>query len=411
MFHSVQLAIFAVFLTATLGLISFTQPIMNQPADPTPPAHKYTFLSLGDSYTIGESVEVKDRWSVQLAGLLRKKGVDVAPPDIIARTGWTTAALAEAIQKSGNAKTYDLVSLLIGVNNQYRGQPLDRYRTELRELLQTAIRFAKGKPGRVMVLSIPDWGVTPFATGRDRGRIAAESDAFNAICLEGSPARRRPVLNITPVTLQCRRHDPSQSAVLRLALLGRPHQLWADQVLAEVPQMPNNTYSPALLFRKCGKPPCLGLAVGDALGVPVELKAGPLTQPAPSPALAWLRHTQPAARHVVRRQFAGLLPGRQPLRGYDLDDAARHFIRWYQSGHWTPHGKCSTSAIPPAKPSPLMPRRMGRPLAGGFGRKTRQRLPHAHSAAAVSRARQAGGGTLPDHREVSSMTHGTCGRY
>ncbi len=201
-----------------------------------PAAHKYTFLSLGDSYTIGESVEVKDRWSVQLAEQLRKEDMDVAPPDIIARTGWTTAELAEAIRKSGNAKTYDLVSLLIGVNNQYRGQSLDRYRTELRELLQTAIRYAKGKPGRVMVLSIPDWGVTPYAEGRDRARISAEIDAFNAICLEEARHAGVRFFNITPLSRQAQ-HDAAQVASDGLHYSGRQHRLWADQVRPEVVKM------------------------------------------------------------------------------------------------------------------------------------------------------------------------------
>jgi lysophospholipase L1-like esterase len=190
-------------------------------------------LSLGDSYTIGESVEEKDRWSVQLAALLREKGVDVAPPDIIARTGWTTAELAEAIHKSGNADTYDLVSLLIGVNNQYRGQPLDRYRAELRDLLQTAIRFAKGNPGRVIVLSIPDWGVTPFAKDRDQAQIAAGIDAFNAVCAEQTQKAGVRFFDITPLTRQVG-HDPSQVASDGLHYSGWQHRRWAETVLPEV---------------------------------------------------------------------------------------------------------------------------------------------------------------------------------
>ncbi|MBD0259674.1 MAG: SGNH/GDSL hydrolase family protein [Cytophagales bacterium] len=195
--------------------------------------HQYSFLSLGDSYTIGESVAEQDRWSVQLAALLREKGVDVAPPDVIARTGWTTAELAEAIQKSGNAKTYDLVSLLIGVNDQYRGQPLDRYRAELRELLQTAIRFARGRPDRVIVLSIPDWGVTPFAKDRDRAKIAAEIDAFNAVCREEAEKAGMRFCDITPLTRQVH-NDPAQVASDGLHYSGKHHRRWAETVLPEV---------------------------------------------------------------------------------------------------------------------------------------------------------------------------------
>ncbi len=200
--------------------------------------HKYTFLSLGDSYTIGESVEAQDRWSVQLAAMLREKGVDVAPPDIIARTGWTTAELIEAIQQSGNAGTYDLVSLLIGVNNQYRGGPLDRYRSELRELLQTAIRFAEGKPGRVMVLSIPDWGVTPFARDRDPAQIAADIDAFNAACREEAQKAGVRFFDITPLTRQVG-NDPSQVASDGLHYSGRQHRRWAETVLPDVMELLN----------------------------------------------------------------------------------------------------------------------------------------------------------------------------
>jgi lysophospholipase L1-like esterase len=168
--------------------------------------------------------------------MLREQGADVAPPDIIARTGWTTAELAEAIQKSGNANTYDLVSLLIGVNNQYRGQPLDRYRAELRELLQTAIRFAGGRPGRVIVLSIPDWGVTPFARDRDPAKIATEIDAFNAACREETEKAGVRFFDITPLTRQAQ-NDPAQVTSDGLHYSGRQHRRWAETVLPEVMQL------------------------------------------------------------------------------------------------------------------------------------------------------------------------------
>ena len=103
-----------------------------------------SFLSLGDSYTIGESVPEADRWSVQLAALLRKDGIAVNPPDIIARTGWTTAELTDGIKEARKKKDYKLVSLLIGVNNQYRGQSIDRYRAEFRSLLETSVAYAGG---------------------------------------------------------------------------------------------------------------------------------------------------------------------------------------------------------------------------------------------------------------------------
>lgn len=206
------------------------------PRPPSPDAHKYTFLSLGDSYTIGESIETKDRWSVQLAAMLRKKGIDMAPPDIIAHTGWTTTELAEAIEKSGNAEKYDLVSLLIGVNNQYRGQSMDRYQTEFRELLQTAIRYAGNQPERVIVVSIPDWGVTPFAQDRDRAMIAAEIDAFNAVCQEESRKAGVNFFNITPLSRQAA-VDAAHVASDGLHFSGWQYGLWAEQMLPEVVRM------------------------------------------------------------------------------------------------------------------------------------------------------------------------------
>jgi len=163
---------------------------------------RLTYLALGDSYTIGESVLVNDRWPVQLAGLLRQINMDVTDPDIIACTGWTTAELQDAISKSDNQKKYDLVSLLIGVNNQYRGQPLPIYRTEFQGLLQTAIGFADGKAGHVVVLSIPDWGYSPFAQGRDKAMISAEIDQFNAIAQDECQRANVAFINITPTTRQ-----------------------------------------------------------------------------------------------------------------------------------------------------------------------------------------------------------------
>ena len=137
-------------------------------------------LSLGDSYTIGEAVSEADRWPVQLAALLRANGVGVETPTIVARTGWTTDELAAGIDAAKPAGAFDLVTLLVGVNDQYRGRSVDEFREKLRDLLRRAVDFAGGRAQRVIVVAIPDWGVTPFAEGRDRARIAVEIDAFNA---------------------------------------------------------------------------------------------------------------------------------------------------------------------------------------------------------------------------------------
>lgn len=140
------------------------------------------FLALGDSYTIGEGVAPGERWPAQLVARLRGEGVDIAEPQIIATTGWTTDELSAAMDASSFAPPYDLVTLLIGVNNQYRGRPLDEYREQFRILLQRAVTLAGGSPAHVIVVSIPDWGITPFAAreGRDAERVAREIDAFNA---------------------------------------------------------------------------------------------------------------------------------------------------------------------------------------------------------------------------------------
>lgn len=190
----------------------------------------YSFLSLGDSYTIGESVGASARWSVQLAGLLREGGIDVANPDIIAKTGWTTAELQDAIRNSGNQKTYDLVSLLIGVNNQYRGQSQSRYRTEFRELLQTAIKFAGGKTSGVFVLSTPDWGASPFAQGRDRSSIANDIDAFNAIAQDECRKLGIAHVDITPLSRKAS-NDVSQFASDGLHYSAKQMRQWAETAL------------------------------------------------------------------------------------------------------------------------------------------------------------------------------------
>ena len=160
------------------------------------------YLALGDSYTIGEGVPDSGRWPVQLAQALRADGIPLADPRIIAQTGWTTDELDAAIDAAHPLAEFDLVSLLIGVNNQYRGRGVDEYRAQFAGLLERAIGFAQWRRERVLVLSIPDWGVTPFAreAARDAGRIAVEIDAFNAAAQEVCHARGVAFVDITPVS-------------------------------------------------------------------------------------------------------------------------------------------------------------------------------------------------------------------
>lgn len=157
-------------------------------------------LSLGDSYTIGEAVSVAETWPMQLAAMLRARGAAVATPTIIARTGWTTNELTRGIDAANFSSGYDLVTLQIGVNDQFRGLSIDNYRQHFRALLERAVGFAGGRPSRVIVLSIPDWGVTPFAEGRDRDRIARDIDAFNAVNRDETSRAGARYVNVTDVS-------------------------------------------------------------------------------------------------------------------------------------------------------------------------------------------------------------------
>jgi lysophospholipase L1-like esterase len=138
-------------------------------------------LALGDSYTIGEAVDESERWPVLLFKILNEAGIVVKMPQIVAKTGWTTDELNQAIDDANIKETFHLVSLLIGVNNQYRGRSVENYKIEFEALLKRAINFAGNEPQNVFVLSIPDWGCTPFAEGRDRQKIAEEIDAYNLV--------------------------------------------------------------------------------------------------------------------------------------------------------------------------------------------------------------------------------------
>ena len=158
------------------------------------------FLALGDSYTIGEKVDSTGRWPVQLANALRAKKLNVGDPEIIARTGWTTDELKAGIAATPPSGHFDLVSLLIGVNNQYRGRDAEQYRAEFKALLAQAVGFAGGKASRVIVLSIPDWGVTRYAEGRDRGKIGADIDHFNSIGRSETLAAGAHWVDVTPAS-------------------------------------------------------------------------------------------------------------------------------------------------------------------------------------------------------------------
>jgi lysophospholipase L1-like esterase len=160
------------------------------------------YLALGDSYTIGESVPSEGRWPMQLARALRDEGIALPDPMIIATTGWTTDELSTAMDMEEPLGQWQFVSLLIGVNNQYRGRTVADYRGEFEALLSRAISLAGGRAGRVLVLSIPDWGVTPFASaqGRDPATIAAELDAYNAAARDISARHGVAFVDVTGIS-------------------------------------------------------------------------------------------------------------------------------------------------------------------------------------------------------------------
>jgi lysophospholipase L1-like esterase len=192
------------------------------------------YLALGDSYTIGEGVAVEDRWTNQLAKRIELSSQDAGSPMVvdvttIARTGWTTDELWEGMKEHEITPPYDLVSLLIGVNNQYRGHNIEQYREQFVFLLNKSIEYA-GDPKRVIVLSIPDWGVTPFAWGRDATQIAKEIDAFNAVNREEAEKANVHYVDITPVSRETV-GDPELLAQDGLHPSGKMYAQWAELAL------------------------------------------------------------------------------------------------------------------------------------------------------------------------------------
>ncbi|HWH53118.1 MAG TPA: SGNH/GDSL hydrolase family protein [Gemmatimonadaceae bacterium] len=187
-------------------------------------------LALGDSYTIGESVAADASWPLRLAAALRAGGRDVSPPRVVARTGWTTDELALAIDAAQVDGPYDLVTLLVGVNDQFRGRPVGDFGPRFRELVERAVRFAGGRADRVIVLSIPDWSITPFAEGRDRDRIAAELDVFNESVRNEAKRAGVRYVDVTPISRRAGR-EPDLIAPDGLHPSGRMYTAWVEAVL------------------------------------------------------------------------------------------------------------------------------------------------------------------------------------
>jgi lysophospholipase L1-like esterase len=187
------------------------------------------YLALGDSYTIGESVAENERWPSQLAAMFAEKNIQTEVT-IIARTGWTTDELWQGIQANTPQGTYDLVSLLIGVNDQYRGSNVEDYRGQFRFLLKKSIEYAGGDANHVIVLSIPDWGVTPFAADRDHEQIAKDIDVFNSVNREEAESVGVHYVDITPISRQAL-NDSALVAFDGLHPSGKMYKLWVEKAV------------------------------------------------------------------------------------------------------------------------------------------------------------------------------------
>lgn len=191
------------------------------------------YLALGDSYTIGQSVPVTERYPVQLVEALRRAGYNMAGADIVATSGWTTTDLLGALDARRDSLTYELVTLLIGVNNQYQGGTIPMYKHEFTRLLQTAIKAAGGRPERVVVLSIPDYSVTPFATNSDRQKIAMEIDSFNYVNKQISQAYQVHYLDVTGESRKAV-GDKTLIAYDGLHFSGKEYTIWTNLLLPVV---------------------------------------------------------------------------------------------------------------------------------------------------------------------------------
>jgi lysophospholipase L1-like esterase len=221
-----KLSSLAVILAVGL-LIGCAEP-MQQPIKPISGAAR--LLALGDSYTIGQAVAEDARWPMQLVARLREQGITITDPEIIAKTGWTTDDLARAIDQRQPHGPYDLVTLLIGVNDQYGGRAAEDYRPRFRALLQQAIALAGGRAAHVIVISIPDWSVTPFAARFDPAEIATEITRYNAINREETLRQGVSYIDITSLS-RAASTDTTQLADDGLHPSAKMYDMWLSLIL------------------------------------------------------------------------------------------------------------------------------------------------------------------------------------
>jgi lysophospholipase L1-like esterase len=228
-------------LISCILIFSFCSKAEIEQIDPIPivaeDSTKLRYLALGDSYTIGEDVVETQSYPFQLFERFKQSNVPVNMHKIIARTGWTTADLKNGISQEKIDSNWHLVSLLIGVNNQYRGQPISRFETEFRELLQWAIALAGGKAERVFVVSIPDYGVTPFGINSGKGpQISMEIDNYNTIKEDIAKEYNVAFHYITDISRQAQ-NDPTLLAPDKLHPSGKMYKMWVDRFYEDVLKM------------------------------------------------------------------------------------------------------------------------------------------------------------------------------
>ena len=195
--------------------------------------HQYSLLSLGDSYTIGEAVPLHQNFPYQAVQLLRKKGYDFHAPEIIAKTGWTSDELEDALREYSLLSKYDFVTLLIGVNNQYRGLEVIPFKDHFEELVKKAIEKANGKKEHVVVLTIPDYSITPYAQSLDIEKTAKDLEVFNSVIRAISIQYKVQFIDITPGTREAR-EDTSLLAADGLHPSVKEYTRWAEKVAAVI---------------------------------------------------------------------------------------------------------------------------------------------------------------------------------
>ncbi|MDQ7916113.1 SGNH/GDSL hydrolase family protein [Mesonia sp. MT50] len=195
-----------------------------------------SYLALGDSYTIGESVLESERWPMQLALRLEEDGMQIRQPNIIAKTGWRTDELLQAMQEQLGDKKYDLVSVLIGVNNQYQGVELSVYKKEFKEILEKAIPYGEQGKRSVFVLSIPDYGVTPFGKESDKKNISKEVRAYNKAARKIAKEMEVSFYDITPISKKAAQ-DLSLVAEDELHPSGKMYALWVEKIYTKIQQI------------------------------------------------------------------------------------------------------------------------------------------------------------------------------